>query len=174
MAVKLLKYFLIFFVSIMIFLLTKNPYSLQYNPAGKKQPDIEIYGVKSYDIVKEGVSSLILADKVERYKNFDKLYNIKALHTGSSGLIDNLKANQGLYAKNILYFDKNVKYVRSDNLTLSTNSLRYDLKGKILSSNNSFVFVKENVTTHGSAFTYDMQKGIIRADKIKTVIKVDK
>ena len=174
MAVKLLKYFLIFFVLIMVFLLTKNPYSLKYNSAGEKQPDIEIYGVKSYDITPKGVSSFILADRVERYKNFDKLYNIKALHMGISGLIDTLKANQGLYAKNTLYLDKNVKYARSDNLALNTNSLRYDLKDKILSSNNPFVLIRENVTTHGSAFTYDMQKGIIRADKIKTVIKVDK
>jgi len=158
----------------MVFLLTKNPYSLQYNSASKKQPNIEIFGVKSYDILEKGVSSLMLADKVERYKNFDKLYNIKALHMGVLNLIDNLKADQGIYAKNTLYLDKNVRYSRSDHLALNTSSLRYDLKGKILSSSNPFVFVKGNVTTHGKAFTYDMQKGIIKAEKIKTVIRMDK
>lgn len=158
----------------MIFLLTKNPYSLHYSPVSKKQPDIEIYGVKSYDILKKGVTSLLIADKVERYKNFDKLYNIKALHMGLYNLIDNLKADQGIYAKNILYLDKNIRYSRSDNIALNTSSLRYDLKDKILSSSNPFVFIKGNATTHGRAFTYDLQKGIIKADKIKTVIRMDK
>jgi len=158
----------------MVFLLTKNPYSLRYNSVSKKEPNIEIYGVKSYDIFEKGVSSLLIADKVERYKNFDKLYNIKALHKGLLNLVDNLKADQGIYAKNTLYLDKNVHYLRSDNLALNTSSLRYDLKDKILSSNYPFVFIKGNVTTHGKAFTYYLQKGIIRANKIKTVIRMDK
>lgn len=174
MAVKLLKYFLIFFALIMFFLLTKNPYSLQYSAISKKQPDIEIFGVKSYEIFEKGVSSLLIADKVERYENFDKLYNIKALHKGVLNLVDNLKADQGIYTKNRLYLDNNVHYLRSDNIALNTNSLRYDLKNKILSSNNHFVFIKGNVITHGEAFTYNLQKGIIRADKIKTIIRMDK
>ncbi len=158
----------------MIFLLTKNPYSLKFNASSEKLPDIELYSVKSYDIFKNGVSSILFANKVERYKNFDKLFHMEVLHRGKLNLTDELKSEQGLYAKNILYLDKNVRYTRSDNMALNTNSLKYDLSNKVLSSNNSFVFIKKNVTTHGKSFTYDMQKGIIRADKIKTVIRMDK
>ncbi len=158
----------------MIFLLTKNPYSLKYNALGEKQPDVELYDVKSYNILENGVSSILLANKVERYKNYDKLYIIKALHKSALNLINNLKADQGLLSKNILYLDKNVKYTRSDNLALNTDSLKYDLKNKVLSSRNSFVLTKENITTYGKSFIYDMQKGIIKADKVKTIIRMDK
>ncbi len=173
MAVRLLKYFLLLFVLIMVFLLTKNPYSLKYNSSGTDKPEIEIFNMKNYDISPTGVKSIIYAKKVERYKNYDKMYGVEALHEGRLKLIDSLTAGKGLYAKNILYLDDNVKYTRSDNLALNSNSVKYDIKNKILSSNIPFEFIKKNATTHGSSFTYDMQKGIIRANKIKTVIRTD-
>ena len=173
MAVRLLKYFLLFFVLIMVFLLTKNPYSLEYNSNQAGKPEIEIFNMKNYDISKFGVTSIIFAKKVERYKGYDKMYGVEALHKGKLKLIDSLVADKGLYAKNILYLDDNVKYTRSDDLALNTNSVKYDIKNKILSSNIPFEFIKKNVTTHGSSFTYDMQKGIIEAKNIKTVIRTD-
>jgi len=173
LAVRLLKYFLIFFVLIMVFLLTKNPYSLEYNSNGAGKPEIEIFNMKNYDISLAGVTSIIFAKKVERYKNYDKMFSVEALHRGKLKLIDSLKADKGLFAKNILYLDDNVKYTRSDDLALNTNSIKYDVKKKILSSNIPFEFIKKDMTTHGSSFTYDMQKGIIRASKIKTVIRMD-
>ena len=174
MAVRLLKYFLLFFMLIMLFLLTKNPYSLEYNSSGANKPEIEIFDMKNYDISLDGVTSIIFAKKVERYKSYDKMYGIEALHKGRLKLIDSLVADRGLYTKNILYLDDNVKYTRSDDLVLSSNSVKYDIKSKILSSNIPFEFVKKDMITHGNSFVYDMQKGIIRADKIKTVIRMDK
>ncbi|MFK5882085.1 MAG: LPS export ABC transporter periplasmic protein LptC [Sulfurospirillum sp.] len=173
MAVRLLKYFLLFFVLIMIFLLTKNPYYLEYNSSGANRPEIEIFNMRNYDISQDGVTSIVFAKKVEKYKSYDKMYSVEALHEGKLKLIDSLIADKGLFTKNILYLDDNVKYTRSDDLALNTNSIKYDIKKKILSSNIPFEFIKKNATTHGSSFTYDMQKGIIRAKDIKTVIRMD-
>jgi len=174
LAVRLLKYFLIFFVLIMFFLLTKNPYSLEYNYSGKKRAEIEIFGMKNYTISSKGVDSIVFAKKADRYKNYDKMYGVEAFHKGERNLIDTLVANEGLFTKRVLYLDGDVKYTRSDDLALNTNSAKYDLKNKILSSRVPFEFIKENVKTDGESFTYDMQKGIIRANKIKTVIRTEK
>ncbi len=171
MALKLLKYFLFFCIFIMIFLLTKNPYLLEYKSSSIDKPEIEIFGMESYEISLDGVGSIIIAKKLERYKNYDKMYNIKALHEGKLELIDSLVADKGMLSQNILYLDENVKYTRSDELALSANSVKYDITNKILSSNTPFELTKKSMTTYGNAFTYDMQKGIIRATKIKTVIK---
>ncbi len=173
MAVKILKYFLLFFVMIIIFLLTKNPYSLEYSASGAGKPEIEIFNMKNYDISLEGVTSIVFAKKVERFKSYDKMYSIEALHKGKLKLVDSLTADKGLLAKNILYLDNNVKYTRSDDLSLNSNSIKYDIKHKVLSSNIPFEFTRKNMTTNGNSFTYDMQKGIIRASKIKTVIRMD-
>lgn len=171
MAVRLLKYFLFFCIFMMIFLLTKNPYLLKYSSSLTDKPEIEIFGMESYEISLSGVKSIIIANKLERYRNYDKMYDIKALHEGKLRLIDSLVADKGMLSKNILYLDENVKYTRSDDLALSTNSVKYDIANKILSSNTPFELSKKSMTTYGNAFTYDMQKGIIRATKIKTVIE---
>ncbi len=158
----------------MIFLLTKNPYSLKYNSNSVGKPEVELYGVKNYELLKSGVSSVLFAKKVLRYEKYDKMFDILALHKGDLNLIDSIKADTGLYTKDILYLDDNVKYTRSDDLALNTNSIKYDIKKKMLSSRLPFDLIKKNVTTHGNSFVYDMQKGIINAKKIKTVIKVEK
>ena len=157
----------------MVFLLTKNPYSLEYNANSAKKPEIEIFNMKNYDISLDGVTSIIFAEKFERYNSYDKMYDIEALHKDKFKLINFLVADKGLYVKNILYLDDSVKYTRSDDLLLSSNSVKYDIKNKILSSNIPFKFVKKDTITRGNSFVYDMQKGIIKADKIKTVIRMD-
>ncbi len=173
MAVTSLKYFLLIFAVIMIFLLTKNPYELKYNPKSKNQANVVLFGVKTYDISNLGVDSLLIASKIERFTGYDKLYNINALHKGKLSLVDSVLANKGLLAKNILYLNDNVKYTRSDDLALNSNSVKYDLKNKILSSNKKFEFTKKNTKTIGTSFIYQMQKGIISAKHIKTVIRID-
>jgi LPS export ABC transporter protein LptC len=172
-AVKSLKYFLLIFAVIMIFLLTKNPYELNYNSKGEKRAYITLFNIKTYDIYKNGVTSLLISDKVERFGGYDKLYNINALHRGDLNLVDSVMSDKGLLAKGILYLDDNVRYTRSDDLELNTNSVKYDMKNKILSGNRKFEFIKKNTNTKGTSFVYDMQKGIINATNIKTVIRIN-
>jgi LPS export ABC transporter protein LptC len=172
-AVKSLKYFLLIFAVIMIFLLTKNPYELNVYTGEKNQALVTLFNIKTFDIYKTGVTSLLISDKVERFKGYDKFYNINALHKGKLNLIDSLSAQKGLLAKGILYLDDKVKYTRSDGLALNTNSVKYDLKNKIISGNKKFEFIKKNTNTKGTSFTYNMQKGIISAKNIKTVIRMN-
>jgi len=172
MAVKSLKYFLLIFAVIMIFLLKKNPYKLDIYAGGKEQALITLFGVKTFDIYKTGVTSLLISDKVQRFKGYDKLYNINVLHKGNLNLVDSLSAQKGLLSKGILYLDDNVKYARSDDLSLNTNSVKYDIKNKIISGNKKFEFIKKNSDTKGTSFTYDMRNGTINAKNIKTVIRI--
>ncbi|MCF6173591.1 MAG: LPS export ABC transporter periplasmic protein LptC [Campylobacteraceae bacterium] len=173
MAVTSLKYFLLIFAIIMVFLLTKNPYEISYSPKGKNQADIILFGVKTFEITKSGVNSILVSSKVERFKGYDKLYNINALHKGILNLIDSVVSDKGLLVKNILYLDDNVKYTRSDDLVLNSNSIKYDLNNKILSSNRKFEFIKKNTKTIGTSFVYQMQKGIINAKNIKSIIRIN-
>lgn len=173
MAVKFLRYFMLFFLFIMFFLLFKDPYAIEYKSIAN-QPDIELFNVKNLEISKDGVISIVFTDKINRYKNYDVLYMIDALHKGELGLVDALIANKGILKKDILYLSKNVKYTRSDNISLVSDDIKYDLKKRVLSSNKNFKFIKKNSETTGDSFIYQMQKGIITADKIKTIIKVDR
>jgi len=157
----------------MVFLLTKNPYELEYSAKRKNEANIVLFGVKTYEILKSGVNSILISSKVERFKGYDKLYNINALHKGALNLIDSVVSDRGLLAKNILYLDDNVKYVRSDGLALYSNSVKYDLKNKILSSNRKFEFIKKNSKTIGTSFVYQMKTGIINATNIKSVIRIN-
>ncbi len=158
----------------MVFLLTKNPYSLNYSSSGLDLPEIELFDMESFEITPEKISSIIYAAKVERYRQYDKLFDIKALYKNKQNLTDTVVAQNGIFSNSILHLNNDVKYTRSDELSLASNSLKYDIKNKILSSSVPFKFVKKNVTTNGKSFVYYMQKGIIEANKIKTIILLDK
>ncbi|MDX1807923.1 MAG: LPS export ABC transporter periplasmic protein LptC [Sulfurospirillaceae bacterium] len=159
---------------IMVFLLTKNPYALHYKPSKGKQPDIELFDVKNYEILTSGIDSIVFSKKVEKYNNYDKFFDINVLYKDKMNLIDSLVADNALLQNNILYLSNNVKYTRSDDLALNTNSVQYDLKQKILSGDKVFEFIKNNVKTTGDSFTYQMQKGIIEANKVKSTIRMEK
>ena len=174
MAVKLLKYFLLFFVLVMLFLLTKDPYALHLKKDSKIRPDVELFNVKNLEISKKGVLSIVFTDKIDRYKNYDTMFMIDALHKGENGLIDSLTAQKGVLRKNILYLTKSVKYTRSDDVTLLCDSIVYNIKNRVLKGNDKFKFLRKNSITTGDSFEYRMKRGIIKADKIKTIIKVDR
>lgn len=158
----------------MVFLLTKNPYTLHYKPLKGKQPDIELFDVKNYEILTTGIDSIVLSKKVEKYKDYDQFYNIDVLYKDNLNLIDSLLADKAILKNNILYLSDNVKYTRSDNLALNSNRVQYDIGKKIISSNDLFELIKNNVKTTGNSFTYQMQKGIIEAYKVKSIIRTEK
>ncbi|WP_331775766.1 LPS export ABC transporter periplasmic protein LptC [Sulfurospirillum sp. 1612] len=174
MAVKFLRYFLIIFLVIMVFLLTKNPYALHYKPKKGEQPSIELFDVKDYEILPTGINSIVFSKKVEKYKAYDKFYQIDVLYKDKLNLISTLISDKALLRDSILYFTENVKYTRSDDLALNTQSVQYNLKTKVLSSKTSFELIKKDMKTIGDSFIYQMQEGIIEAKNVKSTIRMDK
>ncbi len=174
MAVKLLKYFLLFFILVMVFLLTKDPYALHLKKDSKIRPDVELFNVKNLEISQKGVLSIVFTDKIDRFKKYDTMYMIDALHKGENGLIDSLTADKGVLKRNILYLNKNVKYTRSDDVTLLCDAIVYNIKNRVLKGKKGFKFIRKNSVTVGDSFEYKMKRGVIKADKIKTIIRVDR
>jgi len=174
LAVKFLRYFLILFLVIMVFLLTKNPYALHYKPKKGEQPSIELFDVKDYEILSTEINSIVFSKKIEKYEGYDKFYQINVLYKDKLNLISTLLSDKAVLRDSVLYFNDNVKYTRSDDLVLNTQSVQYNLKTKVLSSDTPFELIKKDMMTTGDSFVYQMQEGIIEANHVKSTIRMDK
>ena len=175
MAVKLLSYCTVLFFGMMLFLIVKEPYTInELGLNGNLIPDIELFNAKNYQIKEGSVTSIITSNKVERYPQLDKLYGVNAEHKTDKGINGRLLSDEAILKEGIIYFMKNTHYTRDDGIGLEGDSLQYNLKEKILSSDKPFVFTQSQSRSDGNSFVYQMKEGTISAQTIHSVIQVGK
>ena len=175
MAVKLLLYATVLFAGMMVFLLLKEPYTLHAKVTGTHAPaDIELFHARNFQIKPEGVSSIVNAERVERYKSFDKLYTIDASHKTDTGLKGILRSNEATLKDGVIVFMKNSHYERSDGVRLDGEEIVYDTKKEMLSSEKPFIFTQSKSRSHGLSFVYQMKEGTISANTIHSFIETGK
>jgi len=174
-AVKFLLYATVLFAGMMVFLLLKEPYTLHAKATGAKAPaDIELFHARNFQIKPEGVTSIVNTQRVERYKTFDKLYNIDASHKTNQGLTGVLTSNEATLRDGVIVFMKDSHYERSDGVRLDGEEIVYDTKNEILSSQKPFVFTQSQSRSHGLSFVYQMKEGTISANTIHSFIETGK
>jgi len=174
-AVKLLLYTTVLFAGMMVFLLLKEPYTLKAKGSGTNNPpDIELFNARNFQIKPEGVESIVTSKRVERYKDFDKLYSIDATHKTQAGLIGILTSNEAFLKNGVIVFLKNSHYARSDGVALDGEEIVYDTKKETLASEKPFVFTQSQSRSHGLSFVYQMKEGTISANTIHSFIQTGK
>ena len=175
MAVKLLLYTTVLFAGMMVFLLLKEPYTLKAKGSGANNPpDIELFNARNFQIKPEGVESIVNSKRVERYKDFDKLYSIDATHKTQAGLIGILTSNEAFLKNGVIVFLKNSHYARSDGVSLDGEEIVYDTQKETLASEKPFVFTQSQSRSHGLSFVYQMKEGTISANTIHSFIQTGK
>ena len=175
MAVKLLTYCTVLFFGMMLFLIIKEPYTInELGINGNLVPDIELFNAKNYQIKEGSIVSIVSSSKVGRYPQFDKLYGVNAEHRSDKGINANLLSDEAILKEGILYFMKNTYYTRDDGVGLAGDAIQYNLKEKILSSDKPFVFTQAQSRSEGNSFVYQMKEGTISAQTIHSVIQVGK
>lgn len=175
MAVKLLSYCTVLFFGMMLFLIIKEPYTInELGIDGKLVPDIELFNAKNYQIKEGSIASIVSSTKVERYPQLDKLYGVNAEHKTDKGINGRLLSDEATLKEGIIYFMQNTHYQRDDGIGLEGNAIQYNLKEKILSSDKPFVFTQAQSRSDGNSFVYQMKEGTISAQTIHSVIQVGK
>jgi LPS export ABC transporter protein LptC len=170
LAVKFLYYFVIVFFGISLFLLFQKPYVIE-KKENQNVPEIVMKNVQNFELTDFGVLSFLKSKIVRRYKTHDEFEDVSMLKKNPNGLIDSVSAQLGVLRNNDLLLKKDVRYDRSDGLSLESQEVFYNLKTKVLSSNVDFKLSNPRGVSYGSSFIYDTDKGIIQAQNIKASIK---
>jgi len=175
LAVKSLLYATFLFAGMMVFLLFKEPYTLKgLDENEKAKPEIELFQARNFQIKESGVESIVNASRVERYRGYDKLYVIDAVHLTKEKLKGVLTSNEAILKEGIILFLKNSQYVREDGVRLVGEAIYYDTKNETLSSDKPFIFTQSQSRSNGLSFVYQMKEGTISANGIHSFIEVGK
>lgn len=156
----------------MLFLIVKEPYTINIvDQHGNLIPDIELFNAQNYQIKEGSIESIVHADRVARYQNFDKLYVINAGHKTKEGLHGTLVSDEATLQDNVMRFQTNSHYAREDGVSLDGEDIFYDIKKEILSSEKPFDFTQKQSRSHGLSFVYQMKDGTISATNIHSFIQ---
>lgn len=171
MAVKFLYYFVVVFIGLTLFLITKEPYSIDFYKETKKIPSIVMKDVKNFDLTTNGISSIVTADEVKRYREYDEFLKINMLNKSQDEFIHEVSADKGKLKDKKFTLSQNVKYHRNDGVSLKSEEVIYIVDTKTLYSEVDFVLSNNRAKTYGNSFSYDIQNGTIDAQNIKAKIK---
>jgi len=133
-------------------------------------PLIKFTDIESFNIDENGIDTIIKAQKALRFKKFDKLEKVNIV-TFARGQTESLRAKEAKYENDTAYLYGDVLYKREDNLTIKTQKVVYNIKKELIFSQNPFTLINDKVKIEGNSFSYNKQKGIIKATEIVALIK---
>ncbi len=174
MGLKIFIGFIIFYFSSITYLTLFEKKFVKKDLFNKNEiPLIEFKDIKNFHIDKKGVDTIIKAKEALRFQDHDEIREANIL-TFQRGKKESLKAKQANYKNDIIYLYGNIQYENEEGLKLFSNKMVYKLKEKILSSQTPFTLISKKAKIEGDSFVYNRQKGIIKALKIKAIIKETK
>ncbi len=153
MGVKVFSLFFAFFIFSSIFLFYQKSKSLSIFVDLKKVPLMELEDSEMYDITYNGIISFLHSKTAKRYKDRYELFDVVSSKI-EQDRVDNLKAKRATLKDDILTLKGNVFYKSSDNRTLKSDTVVYNLKKDILSSDKDFVSTYKKSRLKGSSFVY--------------------
>jgi LPS export ABC transporter protein LptC len=173
MGVKIFAVILALFAAELLFLATKEPKKLDISKEDINYTTIEFIKLNGYRITKEGIKDSLQAKKAQKFKDFVTLDTINAHYLDDDNISHKLSSKIAKYKNDILELKKSVKYENNKTLTITTDSLIYDIKNKIAVSKTPFVLKKDNMSVFGDSFRYNIKDGIIRSINIRYLQEVD-
>ncbi len=170
MGIKFLSIFILFFILSSIFLFYQKISVLPSVKIDKNIPVMKFIDAKSYDITYKGIENFLQAKIVKRYKNRDEMFHIYS----SRDIGERLWADKGVLKNNILKLFGHVLYKDDSNRTLSSNTVTYNIKKDILSSDTNFVTRYGKSSLQGSSFIYYKKTKKLLAKNIKADIYTER
>jgi len=153
LGVRVFSLFFVFFVLSSIFLFYQKSKTLSIFVDLKKVPLMELRDSDIYDITYDGVNSFLHSKIAKKYKDRYELFGVVS-NKKEQGRIDNLRAKRATLKDDILTLKGNVFFKSSDNRTLKSDTVVYNLKKDILSSDKDFVSTYKKSRLKGSSFIY--------------------
>lgn len=141
----------------MVFLVAQNPYLNDDIIDDFSVSSVQISGVKSYDITKNGVLGVYQARQINRYKDADEATQFQAQYYGGVGLVHFLQSDKALKRGDRLEFIGHVRYRNSNRLSIVSTRALYDMKTKEGIVPENFTMWQDLNRASGSWLKYDVK-----------------
>lgn len=112
---------------------------------------VEVYDFIIHELTPEGLSRVINGTKAYIYKDTYNIINVNYTDA-SDNKISNIVAKKGIYKDRIITLKGDVKYTRDDNIVLESQSLTYDEKNSILTTNDRYIMYNAQNKITGTSF----------------------
>lgn len=173
MALRIIAVFLGAFSTVLLFLLSQEPYTFNFKVSDNKIAYIQMNIVQDYEITTDGVNSIVHAKEVLRFNDRDEFVNIDGI-LKKEPFINSLRAKKAILKDEKLNLFGDVFYARSDEITLECEQASYDFSTKVLSSNTFFTATFADHLGEGKGFVYKTTEGLLDAWDVKARIKTEK
>ncbi len=172
MGIRFFLVFLTFFIVASIFLFYQKVKTLNFGVDTKDTPLMVLKDSKIYDITYDGILAYLQSREAKRYIDRYELYKLYS-NKKDKNVTQKLWADKGVLKNNILKLRGNVVYKDTNEQTLKSQTVTYNLKKDILSSNTFFEanYKESNVT--GSSFIYYKKDKKLIANNIKAIIVME-
>lgn len=165
MVVKTLYYLMAIFVAIFLSVLMQDPYFLDLSKMGSTEARVEMHDVVDYELNANEVKRVTKAQSIMRYKNED-VANKPQMLLKRDDLIYVLEGDRGVLVEEVATFQGNVAINRSDGASFVSDSLSYDWKKSLITSNTPFTLKEKDLHVKGDVFSYSFKEKRITAQKI--------
>jgi len=135
-------------------------------------PQIIFKDFTLFDIGKNNIVGTTLSG--ERGEGFrDGSYRIRNVEIKyqNSEFIENIVGKYAYYNSHNIEIQDNVFYKRSDNRSIKTDKLSYNIENGYVFIPNNFIFQKDGFSIKGNHLVIDRDKGKISAFKIDAILK---
>lgn len=154
MVIRIFYFVIAIFSVAMVYLTIQDPYYSQSIKPDNSIASIKINDVIDYELNSTTVKGRYEADEWNRYSDRDEFLSFKA-EVIKDSKEHNLSSDKAFYQSDTLKFKGNVDYLSSDGLKFVSDEVIYDIKGKIVVSDTSFVMTQNSDKVTGDALVYD-------------------
>ena len=129
-------------------------------------PLLEIGDFVMHELNDKGLKTFMTGDKTLRYKD---RYTVDSIDftDESKGHISNMKADKGLYKDDIVDLKGNISYVREDGLAFESQTMTYNTKTAIATTQSDYVAFRGESTMKGASLEYDSVTNRMKSDNVE-------
>lgn len=133
---------------------------LFFKPLDIKQQtftDIPMFEISSFTLYEIDINSLSTVMKGEKAIRYSDRYLISNINytDNSEKYIANMRANKAVYKNEIIDLNGDVRYDREDGLAFKSQTLRYNKKTNITTTDKEFVLYKSKNSITGTSLRYN-------------------
>lgn len=173
MVIKIFYFVIALFSVSMAVIAFQSPYLSQISKIDVNIADMQMNGIKNYEINVNGTNGYYEAKNALRIGEGDYFYEFKGKFYRGDNTIHNLRSDEGIYKKNEIIFKKNAFYENSDNLDFSSQEIIYDIKNATLRSDTDFVATQNKDKIIGKSVKYDTKNKQIYAKGVHSWVDIE-
>jgi len=128
-------------------------------------PLFELTAFTIHELSNKGLQTYIIGETGVRYED---RYTISKMNytDNSQDFIANMKSDNGIYKKNMVYLDGNVIYVREDGITFETQKATYNTETSVAKAKSDYIAHKGKSTMVGDIMNYNSLLKLLDSENV--------